>query len=128
MDYQYHGSHLFRAFADVKSYPSLTIYGLIVFKKKPECYPERSCRNPQKKKKKQAFAANARKGKGKFQKKNTGPSRKKKDLSKIQCYICDEFGHYARDCPQRKRKERQHASIADEHPQKKTKCDDDYFY
>jgi hypothetical protein len=76
----------------------------------------------------QAFATNARKGKGKLQKKNTAPSRKKKDLSKIQCYICDEFGHYARDCPQRKRKERQHAWIADEHPQKKTKCDDDCFY
>jgi hypothetical protein len=76
----------------------------------------------------QAFVANARKRKGKFQKKNTRPLRKKKDLSKIQCYICDEFGHYARDCPQRKRKERKHASIADEHPQKKTKREDDYFY
>ena len=78
--------------------------------------------------KEQAFPSNARKGKGKFQKKNTCPSRKKKYLSKIQCYICDEFGHYARDFPQRKIKERQHAQIIDEHPQKKTKCDDDYFY
>jgi hypothetical protein len=51
-----------------------------------------------------AFVAHARKGKGKFWKKNTRPSRKKRDLSKIQCYICDEFGHDARYCPQGKRK------------------------
>jgi hypothetical protein len=59
----------------------------------------------------QAFTSHARKGKGKFWKKNIGPSRKKMDISKIQCYICDEFDHYARDCPQRKRKEKKHASI-----------------
>jgi hypothetical protein len=78
------------------------------------------------------FASHARKGKWKLWKKNTGPSRKKRDLLNIQCYICDEFGHYSRDCPQRKRKEKKHASIVDVDPQKKTKLDDDpqrdYFY
>jgi hypothetical protein len=59
----------------------------------------------------QYFASHARKWKVNFWKKNIGPSRKKMDISKIQCYICDEFDHYARDFPQRKRKEKKHASI-----------------
>jgi hypothetical protein len=71
------------------------------------------------------FASHARKGKWKLWKKNKGPSRKKRGLLNIQFYICDEFGHYVRDCPQRKRKEKQHASIVDVNPQKKTKLDDD---
>lgn len=28
----------------------------------------------------------------------------KTDLSEIECYLCHEFGHYARDCPKRKRR------------------------
>jgi hypothetical protein len=50
--------------------------------------------------------------------------QKKKDLSKIKCFNCHSFGHYASQCPQKKRKGKQHASIVDvdEHPpQKKTK-------
>ena len=26
-------------------------------------------------------------------------NKKKKDLSKVRCYNCNEFGHYKRDCP-----------------------------
>jgi hypothetical protein len=65
MDYQYHGIHLFIEFADVKRYPGLNIYGLIVFNKKPQCYPERSFKIPQKKKKKRKhFHPMREKGKG----------------------------------------------------------------
>jgi hypothetical protein len=36
----------------------------------------------------------------------------KRDISKIQCFKCDKYGHIARNCPT-KEKERQHASIVD---------------
>jgi hypothetical protein len=35
----------------------------------------------------------------------------RKDISSIQCFRCDKYGHIARDCPTRK-KGRQHASTA----------------
>ena len=53
------------------------------------------------------------KRKGKF-----GPQKNKKiDMSKIQCYGCQEYGHYKRDCPKfkdNKRKERNEAHIIEE--------------
>jgi hypothetical protein len=36
----------------------------------------------------------------------------RKDISRIQCFRCDKYGHIARNCPSRK-KGRQHASTAD---------------
>ena len=37
-----------------------------------------------------------------------GSSKKKgKDLSKIKCYNCQDWGHYASNCPQPKRKKKQ---------------------
>ena len=30
------------------------------------------------------------------------PSGKKKSLAEVECYVCGEFGHYARDCKDRK--------------------------
>jgi len=46
--------------------------------------------------KEQAFTAMAKR-KGKFGK--FGPQRKgKRDMSKIQCFGCQEYGHYKRDC------------------------------
>lgn len=37
-----------------------------------------------------------------------------RDLSKIKCYNCQKFGHFAAKCPdQKKRKGRQHASVVD---------------
>lgn len=62
----------------------------------------------------QAFAAMAKR-KGKFKK--SGPQKKKKDMLKIQCYGCQEYGHYKRDCPKfkdNKRKERNEAHITEE--------------
>ena len=43
----------------------------------------------------QAYATMT-KWKGKFGK--FGPQKKKKNMAKIQCYGCQEYGHYKRDC------------------------------
>jgi hypothetical protein len=40
-------------------------------------------------------------------------SRRKKDLSKIRCFKCHDFHHYATQCPLRRRGKRQHASITE---------------
>jgi hypothetical protein len=60
-----------------------------------------------------ALDAHARKGR-----RNDSPrreaspeQRKKKDLSKVKCFACHEHGHYASQCPQRKKGGgKQHAS------------------
>ena len=36
---------------------------------------------------------------------NDALKNKKKDLSKVQCHLCEEFGHFARDCPHKEEKE-----------------------
>lgn len=41
------------------------------------------------------------KGKGKFGK--FGPQKKRKNMAKVQCFACQEYGHYIRDCPKIKR-------------------------
>lgn len=81
-----------------------------------------------------ALAINTRKGRGRRfpSQKNKGRrpisnrERKQIDMSKIKCYNCQRFGHFARNCTkQRKRfRGRQHASatdIDDEPREKKTK-------
>lgn len=51
--------------------------------------------------KEQAFATMAKR-KGKFGK--FGPRRtNNKDMSKIQCFGCQEYGHYKRNCPKLRR-------------------------
>jgi hypothetical protein len=54
----------------------------------------------------------------------------RRDMIEIQCFRCDKYGHYARNCPTRK-KGRQYASTADidpDPPQKdEDKRDEDYF-
>ena len=66
-----------------------------------------------------ALTANTKKGKGKkfpFQK-NKGRkfkgNRRQLDMSKIRCYECQKFGHFAKDCYSNKRKGRHHASTTD---------------
>ena len=39
--------------------------------------------------------------KGRFGK--SGSWKKKRDMSKIQCYGCQEYGHHKRDCPKVKK-------------------------
>jgi hypothetical protein len=54
----------------------------------------------------------------------------RKDKSKIQCFRCDKYGHFARNCPTKKRR-RQHASTADidlDPPQKDEDMKDEAFF
>lgn len=41
------------------------------------------------------------KRKGKFGK--FGPQKEKKNMAKVRCYGCQEYGHYKRDCPKLKK-------------------------
>jgi hypothetical protein len=83
---------------------------------------------PQKKYDDQAFTA-------RFKNKRKFGSRRKpnqeKDISEIQCFNCQKYGHYRNQCPElKKRKKKHEASIAEEkEPTKKTKQDGrDFFY
>jgi hypothetical protein len=75
----------------------------------------------------QAFTA-------RFKNKRKFGSRRKpnqeKDISKVQCFNCQKFGHYKNQCPElKKRKEKHEASIAEEkEPTKKTKQDGRDFF
>ena len=54
----------------------------------------------------------------------------KKDISRIQCFICDKYGHIARNCPTKK-KGRQHASTVDvdsKPPQRDEEVKDEAFF
>jgi hypothetical protein len=86
---------------------------------------------PQKKYDDQAFIARFKN----FRNKTKFGSRRKpnqeKDISEIQCFNCQKYGHYRNQCPElNKRKEKQEASISEEkEPTKKTKQDGrDFFY
>lgn len=54
-----------------------------------------------------------------------GP-RREVDLSKNECYNCHKMGHYRSDCLENlrnKKREREHANVADEGPPKKNKME-----
>ena len=46
------------------------------------------------------------KGKGK------GGKKREKDLSKVRCYNCNKFGHYASQCPKKKDEDKEGATSA----------------
>ena len=70
----------------------------------------------------------------KFKNKKKFNSRKKpnkeKDMSKIQCFNCQKYGHYKNHCPElKKMKETHEALVAEEkEPSKKTKQDETKFF
>ena len=50
-----------------------------------------------------ALAAEARKGKIKKNSSQSGVKGKKQDMSKVKCFHCHQHGHYATNCPQKKK-------------------------
>jgi hypothetical protein len=66
----------------------------------------------------------------KGEKSSSNPRYQRRDVSEIQCFICDSYGHYARNCPTMK-KGRQFASTVDidpDPPQKnEEKREEKYF-
>ena len=50
-----------------------------------------------------ALAAKARKGKGKEKASQSSADGKKRDMSKVKCFHYHEHGHYATNCPQKKK-------------------------
>jgi hypothetical protein len=86
---------------------------------------------PQKKYNDQAFIARFKN----FRNKSKFGSRRKpnqeKDISEVQCFNCQKYGHYKNHCPKlKKMKEKHEASISKEkEPTKKTKQDGrDFFF
>jgi hypothetical protein len=86
---------------------------------------------PQKKYDDQAFTARFKY----FRNKRKFGSRRKpnqeKDISEIQCFNCQKYGHYRNQCPELKKRKKKHkASISEEkEPTKKTKQDGrDFFF
>jgi hypothetical protein len=119
-----------------KLYQPLIIYGQIVLKKNLDLEIE-EWKIPQKKimlialhiEKGGKFKRNCRKTfKGEKSSSNLGYQRR--DVLEIQFFRCDNYGHYARNCPTRK-KGRQYASTIDidpDPPQKnEEKRDEKYF-
>ena len=57
------------------------------------------------------MVAKARKGKGKKHPSQSGAKGKKQDMSKVKCFHCHQHGHFATNCPQKK-KNKQAAGFA----------------
>ena len=61
-----------------------------------------------------ALVAKARKGKGKKHPSQSGAKGKKQDMSKVKCFHCHQHGHYATNCPQKKKNKQVAGSAAGE--------------
>ena len=60
------------------------------------------------------LAAKARKGKEKKNPFQSGVKGKKQDLSKVKCFHCHQHGHFATNCPQKKKNKKVARSAAGE--------------
>jgi hypothetical protein len=86
---------------------------------------------PQKKYDDQAFTARFKNFRDKRKFDSRRKPKQRKDISEIQCFNCQKYGHYRNQCPElKKRKEKHEASVVEEkEPTKKTKQDGrDFFY
>ena len=61
-----------------------------------------------------ALAAKARKGKGKKNASQSGADGKEHGMSKVKCFHCHEHGHYATNCPQKKKNKQAAGAAAGE--------------
>jgi hypothetical protein len=116
------GTHLSKEFVQEGSYPSLTSYG-------QDCSQEESRLMSKKQKvddeENQALAAQVKKRKEREEgipRKSKKP-RRKRDMSKVQCFNCRKMGHYAAQCPhkhekEKKKKHHAHAADVEEHKPK----------
>ena len=60
------------------------------------------------------MAAKARKGKIKKNASQSDVKGKKHDMSKVKCFHCHQHGHYATNCPQKKKNKQAAGSAAGE--------------
>ena len=61
-----------------------------------------------------ALAAKPRKGKSKKNASQSGAKGKKQDMSNVKCFHCHQHGHYATNCPQKKKNKQAARSVAGE--------------
>ena len=61
-----------------------------------------------------ALAAKERKGKSKKNFSQSSAKGKKQDMSKVKCFHCHQHGHYATNCPQKKKNKQAVGSAAGE--------------
>jgi hypothetical protein len=91
----------------------------------------------------QSLSTHARKSKGKrrgfgktFKGRKSAPTseNEKKDMSKVQCFRCDKYGHYVKNCPQWKKGEKHDstANVDSEPPQRNSRNtsmnDEEFFF
>ena len=57
---------------------------------------------------------NKGKEKKSYSKSETGEEGKERDMSRVKCFHCHEHGHYATNCPQKKKNEKAPGFVAGE--------------